>query len=444
MLRRSQSNTSKKEKPTANGKVRREKSKSARTSEVPEVTSPISIEHQSPYRSESVNEMIEEVTSPLGHFGQQEPVTIKREHVDHTRRMTGQQDDAELDDGSYDDEGYLVDHVEEFDAVSSQLYNDSDMLVTPLVFKEMQKQEQLRQLQQQQQQQQQKTVLKGESLLKMKKNGSAANKTQKSLLTANKPAETNGGKTNEAGAGPSGMGGNFANVPTTSASTMGYGVNDFIVNDQVPSDLFDDNDSQLEKESPMLGVGFNFDGGFYNPNVNINEMKGRQQLLQQQHQQQQQQPGPSHEIDLQIGAEEGDEDAADAGSSKAGRSLARFVSNDSDLNKLNSILEYGHHIDNVQTDLDSLKDLLKGEGYQFDANTLLGLFAGNEDLLGYDFPMNLPDSAGAAAGGAVDDGVQKKNVAAGGAITAGVASADGGNGSAAGGMSELSTLQNCG
>lgn len=428
------------------------------TSEVPEVTSPISIEHQSPYRSESVNEMIEEVTSPLGQYGQQEQVTIKREHVDHTRRMTGQQDDAELGDGSYDDEGYLVDHVEEFDAVSSQLYNDSDMLVTPLVFKEMQKQEQLRQLQQQQQ----KTVPKGESLLKMKKNG-AASKTQKSLLTNNKPVD----KTNEAGAGPSGMGGNFANVPTsTSAPTMGYGVNDFIVNDQVPSDLFDDNDSQLEKESPMLGVGFNFDGGFYNPNVNINEIKERQQLLQHQ----QQQPGPSH--DLQIGAEESDEDAADAGSSKAGRSLARFVSNDSDLNKLNSILEYGHHIDNVQTDLDSLKDLLKGEGYQFDANTLLGtaggngpqfgrvyfapsafendalnkLFAGNEDLLGYDFPMNLPDLAGAAAGGGTVDGAQKRNVAGGGAITAGVvASGDGGgNGSTAGGMSELSTLQNCG
>lgn len=46
--------------------------------------------------------------------------------------------------------------------------------------------------------------------------------------------------------------------------------------------------------------------------------------------------------------------------------------------------------------------------------------------------MNLPDLAGAAAGGTVD-GAQKRNVAGGGAITAGVASGDGGNGSTAGG-----------
>ncbi|XP_039449165.1 heat shock factor protein isoform X3 [Culex pipiens pallens] len=436
----------KKEKPTAgNGKVRSEKSKdskeSARTSEVPEVTSPISIAQQSPYRSDSVNEVIEEVTSPMSYYGgQQEQIAIKREHVDRTRRMTGPQEEEGgnvVDDGSYDDEGYLVDHVEEFEAGTSQLYNDSDMLVTPMVIKEMQKQEQLKQMQQQQQQQQQKAVSKGESLLKIKKNG-AIHKAQKSLLTNNKHAESNSGKkmhhvgvgktisSNEqsgtSAAGPSGMG-NFVtdSIPTTS---IGYGMNDFIVNDQVPSDLFDDNDSQMEKESPMLGVGFNFDGGFYNPNVNINEMKGRQQQLLQQQQQQQQQPqsqaaGPSHESNLQAD----DEDDLNGGdeSDKAGRTLARFVSNDSDMNKLNTIIDYGHHIDTVQTDLDSLKDLLKGEGYQFDANTLLGLFAGNEDLLGYDFPMNLPDAA------SVTD-AQKRNIAVGGAgggaITAGVSSSN--------------------
>ncbi|KAL9702064.1 hypothetical protein quinque_005582 [Culex quinquefasciatus] len=431
----------KKEKPTAgNGKVRSEKSKdskeSARTSEVPEVTSPISIAQQSPYRSDSVNEVIEEVTSPMSYYGgQQEQIAIKREHVDRTRRMTGPQEEEGgnvVDDGSYDDEGYLVDHVEEFEAGTSQLYNDSD-------------------------------IFQGESLLKIKKNG-AIHKPQKSLLNNSKHAESNSGKkvhhvgvgktisSNEqsgtSAAGPSGMG-NFVtdSIPTTS---IGYGMNDFIVNDQVPSDLFDDNDSQMEKESPMLGVGFNFDGGFYNPNVNINEMKGRQQQLLQQQQQQQQQPqtqaaGPSHESNLQAD----DEDDLNGGdeSDKAGRTLARFVSNDSDMNKLNTIIDYGHHIDTVQTDLDSLKDLLKGEGYQFDANTLLGttggngpqfgrvyfapsafdtdalnkLFAGNEDLLGYDFPMNLPDAA------SVTD-AQKRNIAVGGAgggaITAGVSSSN--------------------
>ncbi|KAL1380328.1 hypothetical protein pipiens_014286, partial [Culex pipiens pipiens] len=366
------------------------------TSEVPEVTSPISIAQQSPYRSDSVNEVIEEVTSPMSYYGgQQEQIAIKREHVDRTRRMTGPQEEEGgnvVDDGSYDDEGYLVDHVEEFEAGTSQLYNDSD------IGKKMHH------------------VGVGKTISSNEQSGTSA-------------------------AGPSGMG-NFVtdSIPTTS---IGYGMNDFIVNDQVPSDLFDDNDSQMEKESPMLGVGFNFDGGFYNPNVNINEMKGRQQQLLQQQQQQQQQPqsqaaGPSHESNLQAD----DEDDLNGGdeSDKAGRTLARFVSNDSDMNKLNTIIDYGHHIDTVQTDLDSLKDLLKGEGYQFDANTLLGLFAGNEDLLGYDFPMNLPDAA------SVSD-AQKRNIAVGGAgggaITAGVSSSNSAsNGS--GGMSKLSTLQNCG
>jgi hypothetical protein len=32
-----------------------------------------------------------------------------------------------------------------------------------------------------------------------------------------------------------------------------------------------------------------------------------------------------------------------------------------------------NHLNNVDTDLDTLKDLLRGEGYQFDANSLLGV-----------------------------------------------------------------------
>lgn len=41
--------------------------------------------------------------------------------------------------------------------------------------------------------------------------------------------------------------------------------------------------------------------------------------------------------------------------------------------RLNSANEYSSHLDNVQNDLDSLKDLLSNESYQLDANQLLGV-----------------------------------------------------------------------
>lgn len=45
--------------------------------------------------------------------------------------------------------------------------------------------------------------------------------------------------------------------------------------------------------------------------------------------------------------------------------------------------EYGQHIDTVQNDLESLRELLKGEGYQLDANTLLGVSAASiEECMG--------------------------------------------------------------
>lgn len=42
-----------------------------------------------------------------------------------------------------------------------------------------------------------------------------------------------------------------------------------------------------------------------------------------------------------------------------------------DILQLNSVDEYSSHLDNVQNDLDSLKDLLRGDSYCFDANTLV-------------------------------------------------------------------------
>ncbi|KXJ82976.1 hypothetical protein RP20_CCG008613 [Aedes albopictus] len=391
-------------------------------SEIPEVTSPISLTQQSPYHSGSPNEIIEEAQySPQFGTGniKQETFDFSSGVADNCEQIVSDVVDDDHIDGDYADEAYLVDHVDEINPGNMQFFDDSDMLNTPMVIKEMQKQEQLKQQQQQpmiqQQQQQQKAANKGESLLKNRKN-MIPTKDQKSLLNSNKTAfsvipntSASMGKSGKRmispgkqvpaktavniNAGPSGTN-NFVPTVKPSTSSMAYGVEDFNVG-EVPADIFDD-DSNVQKESPMLG-GFNFESGFYNPNVNISQMKGKQ-LLQpaqpqlQQQQQQNLQPNVSNQA---AGTDEHDE------SSNPGV-VSKFVSNNADLNRLNSLADYGQHIDTVQTDLDSLKDLLKGDNYQFDANTLLGLFNSNEDIMGMDFPMNLPDLAESQRKAAVD------------------------------------------
>nr|XP_029720482.1 heat shock factor protein-like isoform X6 [Aedes albopictus] len=385
-------------------------------SEIPEVTSPISLTQQSPYHSDNCEQIVSDV--------------VDDDHID----------------GEYADEAYLVDHVDEINPGNMQFFDDSDMLNTPMVIKEMQKQEQLKQQQQQpmiqQQQQQQKAANKGESLLKNRKN-MIPTKDQKSLLNSNKTAFSVIPNTS-ASMGKSGkrMISPGKQVPAKTAVNINAGP---FWNEQfcsplqnhqhrqwpmewkistvgeVPADIFDD-DSNVQKESPMLG-GFNFESGFYNPNVNISEMKGKQLLqpAQPQLQQQQQQNLQSNVSNQAAGTDEHDE------SSNPGV-VTKFVSNNADLNRLNSLADYGQHIDTVQTDLDSLKDLLKGDNYQFDANTLLGaaggngpqygrvyfaptsfdtdalnkLFNSNEDIMGMDFPMNLPDLAESQRKAAVD------------------------------------------
>nr|XP_029720472.1 heat shock factor protein-like isoform X2 [Aedes albopictus] len=417
-------NKSKKVKLTASGSIKKEKSQksksSSRASEIPEVMSPISLTQQSPYHSGSPNEIIEEAQySPQFGTGniKQETFDFSSGVADNCEQIVSDAVEDDHIDGEYADEAYLVDHVDEINPSNMQFFDDSDMLHTPMVIKEMQKQEQLKQQQQQpmiqQQQQQQKAANKGESLLKNRKN-MLPNKDQKSLLNSNKTAfsvipntsmDKSGKKMISPGkqvpaktavninAGPSGTN-NFVPTVKPSTSSMAYGVEDFNVG-EVPADIFDD-DSNVQKESPMLG-GFNFESGFYNPNVNISQMKGKQ-LLQpaqpqlQQQQQQNLQPNVSNQA---AGTDEHDE------SSNPGV-VSKFVSNNADLNRLNSLADYGQHIDTVQTDLDSLKDLLKGDNYQFDANTLLGLFNSNEDIMGMDFPMNLPDLAESQRKAAVD------------------------------------------
>ncbi|XP_063973351.1 heat shock factor protein 4-like isoform X2 [Diachasmimorpha longicaudata] len=49
--------------------------------------------------------------------------------------------------------------------------------------------------------------------------------------------------------------------------------------------------------------------------------------------------------------------------------------------------EVGSHLETMQTELDNLRDILRGECYSFDANALLGLFEG-DDPMSFGIPMN--------------------------------------------------------
>ncbi|OAD60595.1 Heat shock factor protein [Eufriesea mexicana] len=55
--------------------------------------------------------------------------------------------------------------------------------------------------------------------------------------------------------------------------------------------------------------------------------------------------------------------------------------------RLGSMEEMDNHLESMQTELDNLRDILRGEGYSIDANTLLGLF-GADDPMSFGMPVN--------------------------------------------------------
>ncbi|XP_015428913.1 PREDICTED: heat shock factor protein-like isoform X2 [Dufourea novaeangliae] len=65
----------------------------------------------------------------------------------------------------------------------------------------------------------------------------------------------------------------------------------------------------------------------------------------------------------------------------------------SDTHRLGSMEDMDNHLESMQTDLDNLRDILRGEGYSIDANTLLGLF-GADDPMSFD-----ADNVNGTAGG---------------------------------------------
>lgn len=56
-------------------------------------------------------------------------------------------------------------------------------------------------------------------------------------------------------------------------------------------------------------------------------------------------------------------------------------SSNHDIMQLSSVNEYSSHLDNVQNDLDSLKDLLRGDNYCFDPATLVDVSIWNKLLI---------------------------------------------------------------
>uniref|UniRef100_U5EZQ6 Putative heat shock transcription factor hsf n=1 Tax=Corethrella appendiculata TaxID=1370023 RepID=U5EZQ6_9DIPT len=211
-------------------------------------------------------------------------------------------------------------------------------------------------------------------------------------------------------------------TPTTSNKQL-FNASDFI-SQEIPIELFNETATNIasdtvtnnnngmttvptstvttvNKQSPMLSTGINLGAGIYNPNINIQNIKQKQPNDL---------PTSSSSVLAAAVADAGitspiDDDISSqirndaligsntlAPAEKANKSnnIVAKIQPKPQLKRMHTVEDYDQQIDTVQNDLDSLKDLLRGEGYQLDANTLLGLFGGNEDLLGYDFPL-IPD-----------------------------------------------------
>ncbi|KAL6440163.1 hypothetical protein ACFW04_003041 [Cataglyphis niger] len=83
--------------------------------------------------------------------------------------------------------------------------------------------------------------------------------------------------------------------------------------------------------------------------------------------------------------DEKDDDNKASTSSSKDLSLSRV--NSSDICEANYREQMDNHLETMQTDLDNLREILRGEGYSIDANTLLGLF-GADDPMTFGLPIN--------------------------------------------------------
>lgn len=114
----------------------------------------------------------------------------------------------------------------------------------------------------------------------------------------------------------------------------------------------------------------------------------------------------------------GEEDNCNRASTSSSKDLSLSCVNPSGVSeatyRLGPMQEMDNHLETMQTELDNLRDILRGEGYSIDANTLFGLF-GADDPMTFGLPINpelnpncekedddhiaIPDSINGSAGG---------------------------------------------
>ncbi|KAI8438555.1 hypothetical protein MSG28_011021, partial [Choristoneura fumiferana] len=61
------------------------------------------------------------------------------------------------------------------------------------------------------------------------------------------------------------------------------------------------------------------------------------------------------------------------------------VNNNSDVNRFNSMTDIDDHLDSMQTDIESLRELLRSDSYALDTNTLMGLFGSDDPFYGLSY-----------------------------------------------------------
>ncbi|XP_061708912.1 heat shock factor protein isoform X5 [Cydia pomonella] len=61
------------------------------------------------------------------------------------------------------------------------------------------------------------------------------------------------------------------------------------------------------------------------------------------------------------------------------------MNNNSDVNRFNSVNDIDDHLDSMQTDIESLRELLRSDSYALDTNTLMGLFGSDDPFYGLSY-----------------------------------------------------------
>ncbi|XP_070151833.1 heat shock factor protein isoform X3 [Polyergus mexicanus] len=82
-----------------------------------------------------------------------------------------------------------------------------------------------------------------------------------------------------------------------------------------------------------------------------------------------------------------EKDNGNKASTSSSKDLSLSCVNSSDISEANYRERMDNHLETMQTDLDNLREILRGEGYSIDANTLLGLF-GADDPMTFGLPIN--------------------------------------------------------